>query len=778
MNIKHLIIILLLTLCMTSCVKNEPKVDHEPEAIDYNRLQMRFEQLLEDRDYWDAHDIYINADAEEITYYKQSLEAFVKKLSDETDNNAGLSELKEEFAAFSVFEHTKSRIDEMILYLNELETSNEDYLAGMKLFDDRDFNAAKTSLNKVLEGDINHQDALLMIKSMDNREKMWQDAADNDLTGRNPYLNATAYMDGNIYFPHFEDGVYLIVKHNINNDDTFVLPLYKYTGKYIIKGINVVGDYLYFIAGEDIGRGEMYDSPYCIYEMKTDGTGLTMVKSGDYFDLISHKDSFYALSYTQGLVMMDKDFKQEQVIDDKNVIEMYPSSQGLYYTVKHENTFNTKHTIYRYLNREHETIKTDKFLHGYFYDDFTLFYNDGYTNMVENIFIADENFENEKRLKYNIDIIEFHGVLGSKIIYSTAGEMRQNIYTELDIETNIVYSFQEKDLVPDFKILSMIYEEDLMLVKTDDNIVLTDDVENDLTRAIEIPEYDITTLQNNMDILNMNAVDDWYSDEEVVVIRDGLWFYSSPNLNVLVEMVYEEYMETNVFTAYIRCSDPSLFSLGYLELEPPGIQKGNADVIAKINKAVWASNGDFALDSKNKWTGTVLREGKIFKEKQGRDFLAMYPDGRMAVYDKADGITFEELLRDGVMNTLSFGPILVRDYAKTEACMDPKVFISGANPRCAWGMVEPGYYINIIVDGRQPNVSRGMSYYTMSEYFIGLGCELAYNLDGGQTAAGVFMGNYVNTHDNDTRWIGHRKMAEIVYFGQSDMVAFDINSIN
>ena len=149
---------------------------------------------------------------------------------------------------------------------------------------------------------------------------MWDSAVAGNLSGRNTSVNSLAYSDGFVYFPVKKDSVYSIVKYNYATGETALFPLIDFIGTFHIKGINVIGDYIYFIAGEELGRGLMLDSPYNIYEMKTDGTGLTMVKPGDYFDLISYGDTFYALSYSKGIVQLDRNMQNEEVISDKWII--------------------------------------------------------------------------------------------------------------------------------------------------------------------------------------------------------------------------------------------------------------------------------------------------------------------------------------------------------------------------------------------------------------------------------------------------------------------------
>ncbi len=642
---------------------------------------------------------------------------------------------------------------------------------------------------------------------------MWEEAAAQNSTGRNASVNSLAYKDGYVYFPVDIDDIHSIVKYNYSTGETQLFPLIEFVGTFHIKGINVIGDYIYFIAGEELGSGLMLESPYNIYEMKTDGTELTMVKSGDYFDLLSYGDVFYALSYSKGLVKMDKNLSNEEVISDKWIIEMQITDKGVYFVEKIENECDSDHVLYLYKDGSVTEVMTKEMLHVYFFENYSIYYNDMGENNYEEIFTADLSLENAERLAIlkdsrGGDMNGFIGAIDDIVMLNTAGwlkttassaSMRQNIYSEIQISKKRLDNYQSAWTVPDYDVTSVLYEEKVMLVESADGIysLTAAPSANAYDRVINIPSYDTTQLDLNMSIISENRPgdNDFFSDEEIVVELDNFWYYSSPTLNVTIEKIYDENVETLIFVTNIRTKDLSGFSIGYSNLEPPGLYTigVKTDDIAKINQAVFATNGDFAMFSNNNWVGKVIRDGRIFdgldkgtKEYDiedvystpinCKDLLAMYPDGTMVVFSNSDKITYGELIDAGVVNTLSFGPILLKDSEKAEACVDPGYYISGANPRCAWGMVEPGHYVNIVADGRQPSVSRGMSFYTLSDYFQSLGCSVAYNLDGGQTAAISFMGKFLNTHQNDVMYQNHRPVQEIIYFGTSDLVPYDLEN--
>jgi exopolysaccharide biosynthesis protein len=66
------------------------------------------------------------------------------------------------------------------------------------------------------------------------------------------------------------------------------------------------------------------------------------------------------------------------------------------------------------------------------------------------------------------------------------------------------------------------------------------------------------------------------------------------------------------------------------------------------------------------------------------------------------------------------------------------------HPRTAIGWNDSHLYL-MLVDGRQPGLSVGMSFQEMANYFIKLGCKHAVNLDGGGSASMWVLGQTVSS---------------------------------
>ncbi len=184
--------------------------------------------------------------------------------------------------------------------------------------------------------------------------------------------------------------------------------------------------------------------------------------------------------------------------------------------------------------------------------------------------------------------------------------------------------------------------------------------------------------------------------------------------------------------------------------------------IAAANGAVFAINGDYYGFRD---TGIEIRNGVIYRDSPAREGLAFYLDGSVQVYDETT-TSAQELLDAGVWNTLSFGPALVEEGAVVDGIEDVEVdtnfgnhSIQGEQPRTAIGVIDDNHLVFVVVDGRSPGYSAGVTMTGLADIMIGLGATTAYNLDGGGSATLYYEGAVVNTPSNG----GERATSDILY---------------
>ncbi|WP_082309369.1 phosphodiester glycosidase family protein [Leucobacter musarum] len=187
--------------------------------------------------------------------------------------------------------------------------------------------------------------------------------------------------------------------------------------------------------------------------------------------------------------------------------------------------------------------------------------------------------------------------------------------------------------------------------------------------------------------------------------------------------------------------------------------------IAADNGAVFAINGDYYGFRD---TGIEIRNGVVYRDEGAREGLAFYTDGSVRVYDETqtDAAT---LLADGVWNTLSFGPAIVEDGAVVDGIESVEVdtnfgnhSIQGEQPRTAVGVIDDNHLVFVVVDGRDPGYSRGVTMTELAGIMQDLGATTAYNLDGGGSSTMVFDGEVLNQPSNG----GERGTSDILYVAE------------
>lgn len=229
--------------------------------------------------------------------------------------------------------------------------------------------------------------------------------------------------------------------------------------------------------------------------------------------------------------------------------------------------------------------------------------------------------------------------------------------------------------------------------------------------------------------------------------------YQMDDLRIAVSMVRENgvaYFAANVWVKNIELVKTAFASDGFSSGVTASVRR-----MAKENGAILAVSGDFCGAHRS---GTVIRNGVLYREENGdKDVCVLYYDGTMKVYT-ADEFSVDKAVTNSAWQAWSFGPGLLENG---RAVTEFRSSVARANPRCAIGYYEPGHYCLVIVDGRQEGYSTGMTLAGLSALMEKLGCEEAYNLDGGATAEMVYDGETISSPSN-----GGRASSDIIYFAK------------
>ncbi|MEZ4509941.1 MAG: phosphodiester glycosidase family protein [Eubacteriales bacterium] len=255
----------------------------------------------------------------------------------------------------------------------------------------------------------------------------------------------------------------------------------------------------------------------------------------------------------------------------------------------------------------------------------------------------------------------------------------------------------------------------------------------------------------------------------------GRWSYRSDDLGIeITRLTIKDSAGKPVtyFVADIHMRDISQFRPGFGSEAHTGRGAIYPWIIARREKAVLWITGDNLINDEREEKGILIRDARLFWSANKEDTLAIYPDLTMRIVKKRTMAPLA-LLEDGVDNAYSFGPTLIDGGVINTQAKYHRV--RRANPRAGIGYIEPGHYIAIVVDGRQKDYSVGLAVWDFADLFASYGCSIAYNLDGGLSAAMIFMGEQINSHGG-TR-IGdpddisfQRAVPDGMMFGYSELV--------
>lgn len=232
--------------------------------------------------------------------------------------------------------------------------------------------------------------------------------------------------------------------------------------------------------------------------------------------------------------------------------------------------------------------------------------------------------------------------------------------------------------------------------------------------------------------------------------EEGLWIYISRDLMVVINARSDSSIPLEWFETDIRTRNGESFYSVLTDPEHPGRKYQYPYVIAREAQCVLAFSDDFFATRMhdNETVGIIIRDGqiisKITNQASGHhlpnlDMMAQYPNGRLEVYESGEH-TADELLAMGAVNVFSFGPILIRDGEINDLVYH---YYKSIEPRHALGMIEPGHYFLLSVQGRTKE-SKGTVLQRVAELMKEKGVTQALNLDGGNTMALVFRGRMLN----------------------------------
>ena len=333
-----------------------------------------------------------------------------------------------------------------------------------------------------------------------------------------------------------------------------------------------------------------------------------------------------------------------------------------------------------------------------------------------------------------------------------------------------------------FGLAESLVGEDLLHQDLLENIPL-----EDLTEGAVMPELSGWTLEEIPDLPALNEKG-FLSEGEFIWSDDarGHYVFINPTVRIVIERKFDGSLPLTWFETDIRCdleAGEKMLNIEYTPEKAVG-KKSRVDAAknAVENHLVFACNGDYytyRVGSKNGHpVGVEIRNGEVYFDDRydhvetkffpNLDTLAFYEDGKVDVHASVE-MSAQDYLDRGAYMVFSFGPYLIRGGKLSEWVQDPTKS-RAKNPRHAFGMIEPGHYVDIMCEGRLGSRSEGVTMPQLAQLCQAAGCTEACDLDGGQTAVVIFMGKQLNKIGKYDGKTAARETCEVLGIGISDQV--------
>ncbi|MBQ8159303.1 MAG: phosphodiester glycosidase family protein [Clostridia bacterium] len=259
----------------------------------------------------------------------------------------------------------------------------------------------------------------------------------------------------------------------------------------------------------------------------------------------------------------------------------------------------------------------------------------------------------------------------------------------------------------------------------------------------------------------------WYYQNH----EEGLWIYLSSTERVEITRNQTTSPKMTWYVADIVCRrGTTLFTRSWNE-KKPGKTQGLPQDIAQRDHVVFAMSGDFYSYrvKHDRYPGVIIRDGSaIYKKTYSKyvravpnlDTIAFFPSGKAEVNESHE-VSAKEYLSRGAETVLAFGPVLLRNGEIPD--LSYKDF-THLEPRLCLGIVEDGHYIALLVEGRKTH-SDGATLQTCAQILQDLGCDAALNLDGGNTAAMLFLSESVQLSNSGGVDVNDRPIPDIIGVG-------------
>ncbi len=245
---------------------------------------------------------------------------------------------------------------------------------------------------------------------------------------------------------------------------------------------------------------------------------------------------------------------------------------------------------------------------------------------------------------------------------------------------------------------------------------------------------------------------------------DGIADYSYFSEHLAIQIAKRQTPSFTYFVCDIQATGADALQTALSQETVNGSLEHVSDIAARHDAVLAINADDYGVHK----YGVILRGGELIRAKgTTRHMLTLDAQGNLSVITDRKGedpkARADTLLLSGIRETWEFGPELMRNGQAIP--LDSKFDLitlrdTALEPRTAIGQIDSLHYVIIVVDGRSPGYSDGVSLSGLQQLFVQAGARTAFNLDGGGSSTLYFCGEVLNTPSS-----GHeRSVSDILYF--------------
>lgn len=233
---------------------------------------------------------------------------------------------------------------------------------------------------------------------------------------------------------------------------------------------------------------------------------------------------------------------------------------------------------------------------------------------------------------------------------------------------------------------------------------------------------------------------------------------------IIVELEQRREYDSDVFIAYVKIATPSQLRTAIAGDKLSSTRTNHTTRLAANYNGIAAINGDYYTKSK---AGYVVRMGQTYREQTSKnmDLLLIDELGDFHImlrgHENQENAIKAFKSEHEAVNGFFFGPALVVDGKQQEIPEKYQYDPHQKNPRAGIGQLGPLTYAMVVVNGRT-EASDGVTMEEFASIMAEIGCEQAYNLDGGNSATLAFNGQMVNDKPQ-----AERSVTDIIYFASA-----------